>query len=378
MFIAFLRKFLSVAVSRLSFFNASQWGLLIVVFCAISFRIQPEFGKRAIAVLAACAAIVTLVRRLKQIRWPKRKPIIVKVVSFARNARTSFSTGWEVEMLHLCVLLLFFVLLIFYLFWPKSMQGMSWTMQAVGILFVAAGAIDAARVTMMMARFAWARWTGKMYYAGVAAFSIWAGDIFAQKAIAQATGLDPKHFEATARLIHWVATPLIAAAVSVSVLLLLSFIVYFLIMTVSMAQQPVQILRMSFGHLIPRKPKSSIAYRLVHGKNRMRGESTHVHFFDDAVRWMRPVSICLFCSVVLAGIGRLQSLPSSTVDPVVRALVVSIEFNANQKCGSKVVAEPLDHLEEGKAAIATRQGSEWRLDPAVCEVEKASPESEAP
>ncbi len=55
-----------------------------------------------------------------------------------------------------------------------------------------------------------------------------------------------------------------------------------------------------------------------------------------------------------------------------RNLVVAIEFNEGQKCGSRVFTEPLDHLEEGKAAVAVKNGADWRLEPD--EAEKRSPQ----
>jgi len=371
------RTFFSAAWSRLAIFKHPAWALALLVIVPVSLKFQPGPATRTIQVMAVLAAIVSLIQQLAACRWPRRRPAIKRVARLARRARSALALAWDVEILHVSVLLLFFVLLLLFVCRPESMRGAPWWLFPPGLVFVLAGAIDAIRITVAMAKFAWARWTGKMYLAGLAAFSVWAGEVFAQKTIARATGLDPKHFETTERLIHLIATPVIAAAVSIGVLLVLGFLAYFVVMTFSMAQQPLQILRLGFGQLIPGRAKSSVAYRMIHGKNRMRGALDRKRFFDDAIPWMRPVSICAFCCVVLAVLGQLQSLPASTVDPIVRTLVVGIEFNEGQKCGAKVVAEPLDHLEEGKAAVAIKNGADWRLEPDVCEAEKRSPHEAA-
>jgi hypothetical protein len=354
----------------------SRLAAVWVALAVAAFAITTEAVRALLPAVLTCAAIYSLAKHFASRKPPARRRTLKSVVTFVRRLRQTFAIGWEVEMMHLTVLMIGFVLLIFQACWPRAIPALIPAIWAVGVTFVLAGAVDAARIAIAIAKFAWARWTGKALYAAVAAFSVWAGDVLSKKVVAQATGLDPEHFVATERLIHWLATPAIGLAVIVAVLSTVSLAAYAIIMVGSMLAQHFRMIAFAMPRFTSIPRKASVAYRLMHGKNRLRGTSAHIFQWESAVRMMRPAAVSLAGAGVLWCLGQLEDLPMATVGPVIRGLVVQIEFNPGQKCGSTVVAEPSDHLEEGKMAVAVRLPHDWTFEPDVCEVEKRKPKQE--
>ncbi len=351
---------------------AAVWVALVVA----AFAITTVTARSLVPLVFICAAIYSLAKHFASRKRPARRRALKSVVTFVRRLRQSFAVRWEVEFTHLTVLMIGFVLLIFQACWPRALPTLIPVVWAVGIMFVLAGALDAARIAIAMAKFAWARWTGKAFYAAVVAFSVWAGDVLSKKLVAQATGLDPEHLVATERLIHWLATPLIGLAVTVSVLSIVSLVAYAIIMLGSILAQQLRTVASALPRLTRRSEKASVAYRLMHGKNMKKGTSARIFQWESAVRTMRPAAVSLAGAAVLWCLGQLEDLPMAKVGPVIRALVVQIEFNPGQKCGSTIVTEPSDHLEEGKIVVAVREAKDWRFEPDVCEVEKRKPKQQ--
>lgn len=322
--------------------------------------------------LAVC--LISLIKYIVSRKRPQKRHVIRSIVGGARRLRKTFAVGRDVELLHLTVLLLCFVLLIISQFQRSPVLPISapWVWCTCS-LFVLAGAVDAARVVIAMTKFTWTRLTVKAFYAGAAAFSVWAGDVVAKKLVAQATGFAPEHFVATERLIHWVATPLIGLSVIVGALSMLSLATYAIIMFGSMLTQQMQrLVSLVFPLTQPRK-KASIAYRLRYGKNQMKGTSTRLLLWEDAVVMMRPLAVFAAGATILWGVGQLQDMPMTKLGPIVRELVVQIEFNEGQKCGTTLVTEPINHLENGAIAVAIKVEGDWKLESDICEAVKREP-----
>jgi hypothetical protein len=296
------------------------------------------------------------------------------IVGRARRLRKTFAVGWDVELLHLTVLMFILVLLIIsQIQRPPTLLTSVPLVWCLAAPFVLAGVVDFARVAIAMTKFTWARWTGKVFYAGVAAFSIWAGDVVAKKLVAQATGFAPEHFVATERLIHWLVTPLIGLGVIVGALSMLSLMTYAIIMLGSMLAPQMRRLISVIFPLKPPREKASIAYRLRYGKNRMKGTSTRFLLWEDTVLIMRPLAVLAAGFAILWCLAQLQDLPMAKIGPMVRELVVQIEFNEGQKCGTTVVTEPINHLENGAIAVAIKVEGDWKIESDICEVVKRPP-----
>lgn len=335
---------------------------------------KTEVGRGLLLFAFLCFSGASLAKHVLIRKWPPRRRIIKSVVRSARRLRKTFAPSWEVEFLHSIVLLLGFLLLAFSLSQPQSMRTLAPAFFGLVCVFALTGSIDAVRIAIAISKFAWARWTGKAFYAGVAAFSVWAGDVTAQKLVAQATGLDPERFLATERLIHWVATPLIGLGLIVGILSLLSMVTYVIIGVGSMLKQVFRTVYSAVPRLTPPSEKASIAYRLTHGKNRMKGSRSGVFQCADTLIMMRPLAVSLSGFAILWCLAKLGELPMKNVGPAIRAVVVYVDFNPGQKCGSKIITEPMAHMEKGKMAVAIKVKDDWDLQPDVCEVEKRQPQ----
>lgn len=318
--------------------------------------------------------LVSLTKYIVSRKRPQRRSLIRSIVGGARRLRKTFAVGGDVELLHLTVLLFSFVLLIiFQVQRPSTLPTPAPWFLCIAVPFVLAGTIDAARVVIAMTKFTWTRLTVKALYAGVAAFSIWAGDVVAKKLVAQATGFAPEHFVATERLIHWVVTPLIGLGVIVGALSMLSLMTYAIIMFGSLLTQQMRRLVSLIFPLTQPREKASVAYRLRYGKNHMKGTSTHFHLWEDAVGMMRPLAVFAAGATILWSLEQLQDMPMTKLGPIVRELVVQIEFNKGQKCGATEVTDPINHLENGAIAVAIKVEGDWKLESDICEVVKRLP-----
>ena len=339
---------------------------------------KTTIGPKLIPLCLTLWALVSLARHVvvrvsdewrKTVWRSDRDQVIKNAVIALRKCRKTLGLTREVELLYLGSVGLMWVVfgLVLCLPW-RRLDSSSLTTVQLAILGVA-GFIDAIQILRRLHGVAWARWSGKVMYAGVAAFSIWCGNIFAKKAVAQATLLDPKQFADTERLLQWLAAPWFGLSVIVGVICVLSLAAYLAAFCVLAVGKFWTTVVGFFRRTAPTARADSFTYRLVFGKRQKLGAALRWDW-DPLVRLMRPFAIGFAGVCLLLSIQPLVDMPPETLNPAIRKLVVAIEFNEGQRCGKSTVSEPSVHLEEGKIAVAIKTNGDWTLEPDTCEVEK--------
>ena len=309
--------------------------------------------------------LFSLINYFRYREWIDRRSFLRFAVASARRFRQIFSVSKDVEFLNAVVLMVAFVWLIFLALqeFPEPVQW-EWGLKVMVAFLIFSGFIDAVRITKEISRLAWARLTGKVFYTCVAAFSIWVGGVVSARLIAQATGVNPEVFIATGRLIQGVISILVGLGVVVSLLSLVSMLIHIFIMGWALLAQPYVIVMSIFK---PREEKSSVFYRLVHGKKKLQGVPERWVKWESMIGCVRPVGVLTAGMCVLLLLGNLQNTLDKKFGPIIQEMVVQVEFYAGQRCADWLINQPSKLVGAEEIIIASKVGDDWQFESFMCE-----------
>lgn len=350
---------------------STVYSRVIVVFVLCVFMLMALFFiPRLCLIVVLMFLLFSLINYVRHREWLDRRSFLRFTVGSARRFRQVFSVSKDVEFLNAVVLMIAFVWFI-----SLALQEFSEPVKWGGVLklmvafLIFSGFIDAVRITREMRRLAWARLTGKVFYTGVAALSIWVGGVISARLIAQATGVNPEVFIATGRLIQGVISILVGLGVVVSLLSLVSMLIHIFIMGWALLIQPYVVAISVFK---PREEKSSVFYRLVHGKKRLQGVPQHWAKWESMIGCMRPVVVLTAGMCVLLLLGNLQNTLDKRFGHIIQEMVVQFEFYEGLKCADRLINQPSKIVGAEEIIIASKVGNGWQFEFSMCEKEKLS------
>ena len=350
---------------------STVYSRIVVVFILCVFWLMAPFLMPRLLLIAVLMwFLLSLVNYVRHREFLDRQSFLRFTVATARRFRQIFSVRKDVEFLNSIVLMIFLVWLIF-LALPEFSEPVKWEwgLQVMVAFLIFSGFIDAVRITREMSRLAWARLTGKVFYTGVAAFSIWVGGVVSARLIAKATGVNPEVFIATGRLIQGVISILVGLGVVVSLLSLVSMLIHIFIMGWALLAQPYVVVMSIFK---PREEKLSVFYRLVHGKKKSQGVPERWAKWKGMIGFMRPVGVLVAGMYVLWQLGNLQNILDKKFGPIIQEMVVQVEFYADQRCADWLINQPSKLVGAEEIIIASKVGNDWQFESFMCEKEKLS------